>query len=75
MRFPGVTPQECRAAHGPLHPAVTSPHVDVVDVAVFVVFDVCCSRSLLVLHGCQLIARAALFACFSCFSRHILADT
>ena len=25
LRSPGVTPQECRAAHGPLHPAVTSP--------------------------------------------------
>ena len=24
LRCPGVTPQECRAAHGPLHPAVTS---------------------------------------------------
>ena len=24
LRSPGVTPQECRAAHGPLHPAVTS---------------------------------------------------
>ena len=25
LRSPGVTPQECRAAHGPLHPAVTNP--------------------------------------------------
>ena len=25
LRSPGVTPQKCRAAHGPLHPAVTSP--------------------------------------------------
>ena len=25
LRSPGVTPQECRSAHGPLHPAVTSP--------------------------------------------------
>ena len=25
LRSPGVTPQECRAAHGRLHPAVTSP--------------------------------------------------
>ena len=25
LRSPGATPQECRAAHGPLHPAVTNP--------------------------------------------------
>ena len=25
LRSPGVTPQECRVSHGPLHPAVTSP--------------------------------------------------
>ena len=25
LRSPGATPQKCRAAHGPLHPAVTSP--------------------------------------------------
>ena len=25
LRSPGVTPQKCRAAHGPIHPAVTSP--------------------------------------------------
>ena len=25
LQSPGVTPQKCRAAHGPLHPAVTSP--------------------------------------------------
>ena len=25
LRSPGVTPQKCRAAHGPRHPAVTNP--------------------------------------------------
>ena len=25
LRSPGVTPQKCRAAHGPRHPAVTTP--------------------------------------------------
>ena len=25
LRSPGATPQRCRAAHGPRHPAVTSP--------------------------------------------------